>query len=755
MPENTHDALKEISQDIRQEFEKKRRLLSFEEYLSLFASAPINQCRGTARYALDMIEHYGKTPLQKSKFGSDNREESIYRFHVFNEPIDGTAPKLIGHENVQTEIYQKLKTSAQQGGSNKLILLHGPNGSAKTTLVHGLMGGLERYSKEDEGALYTFNWIFPVERFTKGGIGLKGYEALPENLISFSKLNDDEIAAKIPCELKDHPLLLIPPAQRKEYLATILPKEALEETWERLPVSLREGDLCHRCQQIFESILIANGGDYRNVLRHIQVSRFFLTRRYRRGLVTVEPQMHVDAQYRQVTLDKSMSSLPPSLQSLSFFSLGGDLVDANRGVIEYSDLLKRPIDSFKYLLGVCESGSVNIGSSIAYLDIVLLGSTNEVQLDAFKEFPDFSSFKARIELVRVPYLLAVSQEREIYAPLLSQVKGEKHIAPHVDWAAALWAVLTRLKKPNSINYPPSVSSIISSLSPLDKAKLYDQEEMPENLSPEERKTLRSNIYRLRNEYSNIPMYEGRMGASVREMKNTLFDAAHNPEFPCLSPLAVFRELSNLVRRTSEYDFLRQDIKDGYHDAEDFIDTVRAEYLDVIDREVRDSMGLYETTQWEEFMKKYIHHVSHSLKKEKIKNPTTGRTEDPDRQLIQEFEMIVEAPQNEKDLAAFRQNMISQVGAWSLDHPESEVIYGKVFPDFWKKLERHFYESQKSVMTKMHSALVLSGNGADKEKEKRSDDFQLAHRTLKNLDEKFGYCSECGTEVINFLIKNRY
>src|SRR6185312_8005466 len=97
-----------------------------------------------------------------------------------------------------------------------------------------------------------------------------------------------------------------------------------------------------------------------------------------------------------------------------------------------------------------ETGSVNVGNSIAYVDTIMIGSTNEVQLDAFKEFPDFTSFKARIELIRVPYLLSINDEKQIYASQLSQMAGDKHLSPHVAWTAGLWSVLTRLKKPNSI-----------------------------------------------------------------------------------------------------------------------------------------------------------------------------------------------------------------------------------------------------------------------------------------------------------------
>lgn len=722
---------------VRREFESNRRLLSFDEYLAVLTDAPERHARGSAQYAADMMEHFGRD-------GS--------RFKVFDFPVNGTASKVVGHETVQNQIFRALKSFARQKLNNKLVLLHGPNGSAKSSIIHALMGGLERYSHEPEGAMYTFNWVFPVERYTKGGLGLQTYAASKEALYSYAHLTDAEISARIPCDLKDHPLLLVPAEQRLAFLEKLVGAERARKIWDAAPIYLAKGDLCHRCKQIAESLLAANGGDFRKVLMHVQVERFYFARRYRKGLVTIEPQMHVDAQYQQLTLSRSMGSLPASLQSLNLFTLTGDLIDGNRGIIEYSDLLKRPVDSFKYLLTACESGTINIGNSIATLDSLMLGSTNEVQLDAFKEFPDFTSFKARIELIRVPYLVSVGEEQEIYAPQLHQMAGEKHIAPHAAWTAALWAVLTRLKKPNSINYPPNVSTLVSNLTPLEKARLYDSGDMPASLSAEDRKLLKATLRKLRDEYTNVPYYEGRMGASAREMKSILYDAAQNSDYACLSPLAVLRETEEFVKRISEYEFLKQDVKDGYHDSPEFVNTVRNEYLNRIDREVRDSIGLYDSIQWEEFLRRYVQQISLVLKKEKAKNPVTGRLEDPDMAVISEFEQIVEAPEDMALKEGFRQNVISQIGAWSLDHPGEQVTYAKVFPEYWRKLEKHYFESQKALLTQMHDALLIYGTEDD---DPESEGGRLARQTISNMIAKLGYCEKCAREVITFLMKARY
>jgi predicted Ser/Thr protein kinase len=740
-----------IDQSVRKEFEANRRILAFEEYLTLVAEQSARHLRGSARYAADMMDHFGREPLVQADHPGTSQGAAPFRFKVFDQVPDG-ARRVIGQEQVQNQLYRSLLTFTRQRINNKLLLLHGPNGSAKSSIIHSLMGGLERYSQEPEGAVYTFNWIFPVERYTKPGMGINTYTASSkEGMTNYSKLEDAEIAARVPCDLKDHPLLVVPAEHRRAFLEKLVGEKQAAALWEELPEYLGRGDLCHRCRQIFDVLLNANNGDFRKVLSHVQVERFYFSRRYRKGLVTIEPQLHVDAQYSQLTMNRSIGSLPASLQSLNLFTVTGDLVDANRGIVEYSDLLKRPIDSFKYLLTACESGAVNVGTSIAYLDSVMLGSTNEVQLDAFKEFPDFTSFKARIELIRVPYLLDVTGEEAIYAQEIRQYAGDKHVTPHVAWTAALWSVLTRLKKPNSINYPPNVSTIVSNLTPLEKARLYDTGEVPAALPPEDRKLLRATLRKLREEYSNIPYYEGRMGASAREMKSILFDAAQNPEYACLSPLAIVREMEEFVKRVTEYEFLKQDVKDGYHDSPEFVNVVRAEYLARLDREVRDSIGLYDSAQWEEFLKRYVQQISLVIKKEKQKNPITGKLEDPDFALIEEFEKIVDAPEDTAERDAFRANIISQIGAWSLDHPREQVNYARVFPDFWKKMEKHYYETQKSLLTKMHDALLVydSGKASDQE------GAELAHKTVANMCSKLGYCDKCAKEVIIFLMRQRY
>ena len=75
--------------------------------------------------------------------------------------------RVAGQEEVQWDVYRCLANFAREGRVNKLILLHGPNGSAKSSFVRALMMGLDAYSRKPEGVLYSFNWIFNLKIYMR------------------------------------------------------------------------------------------------------------------------------------------------------------------------------------------------------------------------------------------------------------------------------------------------------------------------------------------------------------------------------------------------------------------------------------------------------------------------------------------------------------------------------------------------------------------------------------------------------------
>jgi serine protein kinase len=739
------DQLRTLGESIHGGFAQNRRVMSFAEYLELATSQPHLQLRSSSQYIVDAFDHFG-TEQVEYPWGK------IRRFRLFDVPWDQGRERLIGQEGVQNRVYRAVQNFVRDGAPNKLVLLHGPNGSAKSTFVRCLGRALEHYSQLEEGALYRINWIFPAQKSGRTGIGFGGAGESNGGLDTFAYLPDELIDAKLGDELRDHPLFLVPEEQRAILIEQMLGSPANARGAEFvLSDYLSQGRLSHKNRAIYEALLSSYHGDYLRVLRHVQVERFYIQQRYRMGYVTVEPQLSVDAAERQITADRSLSALPVALQSVSLFEYGGELVNANRGMIEFSDLLKRPLEAYKYLLTTVERASVSMASAILFLDTVFIGSSNEIHLAAFRELADWQSFKGRIELVRVPYLLDVTQEQKLYEQKVREAAGTRHVAPHCAYVAALWAVLTRMRKPQADRYPSAVSDLVARLTPIEKAELYAFGHAPGWANANQTKELVARVSDLWTESDAYPNYEGRTGASPREMQVVLLNAANSIKYPYVSPLGVIDEILELIKQVSLYDFLKQDTQPGgFHDHKKFVELTRERLIDRIDEEIKSALGLVEESEYGRIFDRYVSHVTHFIKKEKVRNPMSGRMEDPDEPFMRDVEKALEVGGKAEE---FRGSVIAKIGAWSLDHPREKPSYSVIFPDFIKKLRESYFDKQKKEIARgVHDLMTLLGGG---ESSLAPEAQKSARRTLDNLVQRFGYNEQSARDLVAIVLRARY
>lgn len=731
---DTATFLEQIIAQTQDAFDADKSLLSFGEYLDVVIDTPKAQARDAATYMRDVFLHYGTEVLERP-YGA------LRRFKLFDAPFDAGRDPLIGQELVQERVFNLLEGFVQEGRISKLILLHGPNGSAKSSFIACVMRAMEAYSQRPEGALYTFNWVFPSSRLDRGSIGFGGGRTL-DQLESFAHLVEGDVDAKIRTETRDHPLLLLPRARRIALLRELLGEDA------RLPESLTEGELSAKARSIYDALLKAYKGDLGEVLKHVQVERFHISRRYRQAAVTVDPQMRVDASVRQVTADRSLGSLPPSLQNLALFEPMGDLVEANRGVIEFNDLLKRPIEAFKYLLSTCENGTARLDTMTLYLDAVFLGSCNGGHLAAFKEIPDFASFKARIELVQVPYLVDYTLEAQIYAPLVDAAIVGKPTAPHTTEVAALWAVLSRLERQDAELHPKPMREILQGLTPLHKAILYAEGTPPAELPRDQRNALTTLTPALFAERSTGDRYEGRFGPSPRELKTALLDAARHDERDCLTPLAVIQSIRELCEQTSVYGFLRLAADGDFHRPGKNVDVVEQWYLHRVEEELHQAMGLVDAKATSALFVRYIDNVIYFVRKEKRRNPLTGRDEPADETVMQEVEGYFGA--EAKKAEDFRAGVMHRIAAWRMDHPDDPLDFDVIFADRIARLNEAFYDEKRRAAERIkRELLTFMVDGADRLEPEAA---QNAEQTLGRLEADFGYCRSCAIEVIGYLLK---
>jgi len=730
--------LQGLAARIQEAFREEGRIRSFEEFLEEVREHPYRLLRSAAQYLRDAIEY----------FGSDEIEvlgRKTTRHRLFDGiPGDPEEQRVVGQEFATDQIYRIVRNFAQEGRADKLVLMHGPNGSAKTSIADMLFKALEAYSRTPEGVLYRFAWIFPKSEVEGRGMGFlpRGRETgEPE---SFAYLPASEIATVVPSDLKTNPIYLVPREHREAFLKQLL--GGLPDFPHR---HILRGDLGAKSRAIFDALLTAHQGDWTRVVRYVRVERFHVSRRYRTAAVSIEPQMHVDAEARQVTADTTLANLPPALQNLRLFEVGGDLVDANRGLVEFSDILKRPLELNKYLLTTTEKGTLRVPGALAYVDLVMVGSANEKQLDAFKTDPNFTSFKGRMELVTVPYLLEYEKEVEIYRDQLRTIGRRMPIAPHAARAAALWAVLTRLWRPDPGHYDEPLKSAVARLTPLAKALLYQGRDPSdlEDLDADEVKLFRDNLGRIAGEFRDGPVYEGRFGASPREMKTVLLDASYRGDGKSFTPILVLAELRDLVRDKTVHDFLKLEPRGGYNDPAKFVDDVERSVVRVVLRELRESMGLIDEAEYDRRFDRYLQHAIAYTRRQKVVDPTSGESHDPDPTVLEGVEALLETG---RDIDLFRKNLIGKIGAWSVRNPGARPNFRELFPEILRALKEDFYERRRETIRQVEDDLATVVTPAyDYLPPERRERVETA---LANMERRFGYTRESALEMANFAIR---
>ncbi len=730
------DWLEEVNNH-EQRFEE---IFSFDEYMNLFEQSPQRELRTTAHFLKDMFDHYG-------------RDEKGH-FKLFKREHPG-APVVAGQFQAQERIYNNLINFTEEGFNNKFLLLIGPNGSSKSSIVKKIMKCAEDYSKEDDGALYTFSWIFPIDNYTKGSLGLSSKQ-MSKHLNSFAHLEDAEISAILASELKDHPIMLLPLKTRQKLIEKHITDpdrlSAIKQTY------LYNGDLSKRNRMIFDALLKNYKGEFEQVLKHIRVERYYIDKGQSVGTSTIEPQLHVDANLQQITMDRRLGSLPPSLQSLNLFQMNGEVVLANRGILEYSDLLKRPLDTFKYLLVTMESKTINLKGILTELDIFFIGSSNEVHFNAFKQHPDFNSFRGRFNFIKVPYLLDFNEEMLIYKDQISNLRDKVKFEPHALETLCVWATMTRMRHPQIKNYKDKkLGDIVSKISPLEKCLLISTGAMPEYLSQEEQQTLKLGISEVKDEFDNESMYEGKFGISPREIKQIIYELSNQHDF--VTFIEILEYLKELSEQKNDHEFLNISSQGDYHNPKKFLYLVEQYFLNKYDIEVRDSLGLVDNRSYEEYIRKYVMHINALNKKEKIKNTVTGKYEDPEHYFIKEFEQNIHLKEDPK---SFRSHILSKLGAYALDNPGKELVYVEVLEGITKQLKESFRNEQKKIINSIGSNLLFylkelndKKKGATIPSGMSSQNRDQILKVIDLLRERYGYSEEGAINCLQYLIKKRY
>ncbi|MDQ4075982.1 MAG: serine protein kinase [Chloroflexota bacterium] len=652
----------------------------FTDYLDIVRKNP-TVARNAFQRMYDMILSYG----------SEQRElyrQPVTHYNFFDDPIDNGKDAIYGLDPYLMELVDFFHSAARgYGTERRVLLLHGPVGSSKSTIARLLKKGLEHYSRTPEGALYTFRWI---------------------------NLPDGE---DFQCPMHEEPLHLLPWEYRQDFLATL---NATQDEGHQLVVT---GDLCPACRFVYRSLMQHYNGELPRVLEHVRVKRLILSEKDRVGVGTFQPKDEKNQDSTELTGDINYRKIAEygSDSDPRAFNFDGEFNIANRGLVEFVEVLKLDVAFLYDLLGASQEHKIK-PKKFAQTDIdeVILGHTNEPEYRKLQSNEYMEALRDRTVKIDIPYITRLSDEIKIYQKDFSQdrIRG-KHIAPHVIDVAAMWAVLTRLEEPKH-----------AGLSVVQKMKLYDG------------KTLRGftedNIRELRDSASR----EGMEGISPRYIQDKISNALVNmpgdrhpdevdSRYPdgCVNPFMVLAELENGLRHHSLIN--SEDQRQRYRE---LLAVVKEEYDDIVKNEVQRAITADEAAI-QRLCGNYIDNVKAYTQRERVRNRFTGREEEPDERLMRSIEEKIDIPESRKD--DFRREVMNYIAALALDGKPFDYTSN---PRLQKALELKLFEDQKDSIKL--SSLVTSI--VDRETQEKID--VVKGRLINN----YGYCEVCATDVLNYV-----
>ncbi len=644
---------------------------SFAEYLDIVRETP-RVTRNAHERLYDMILSHGTDEIMVYK-------ERTTRYRFFDDPIGGGRDAVFGLEKTLADLVQILESAARgYGTERRVLLLHGPVGSSKSTIVRLLKRGLEHYSRTEAGALYTFSW--------------KEYQ--PDGSFTL-----------IPCPMHEEPLRLIPIEVREAFLNAINAESA--DPNYQVQVS---GDLDPFCRFQFQQRLAEYQGDWARVLDDVVVRRLVLSEADRVGIGTFQPKDEKNQDATELTGDINYRKIAEygSESDPRAFNFDGEFNVANRGMIEFVEVLKLDVAFLYDLLGASQEHKIK-PKKFAQTDIdeVIIGHTNEPEYKKLQNNEFMEALRDRTVKIDVPYVTRLADEIKIYEKDYNGRRVKKFIAPHTLEMAAMWAVMTRLEAPKK-----------AGLTTVQKMKLYNGKNMP-GFTEDHIKELQDETRR-----------EGMLGISPRYVQDKISNAlvAFSDE-PNVNPFMVLNELESGLKHHSL--ITNEELKTHYRQ---LLNLAKEEYDEIVKNEVQRAIAADEAAL-NRLCANYIDNLKAYTQREKVRNKFTGQQEEADERLMRSIEEKIEIPENRKD--DFRREIMNYIGALSLDGKKFDY---RTNERLLKALELKLFQDQKDTI-KLTS---LVSNILDKETQEKIEIVK------GRLIRYFGYDDASATDVLNYV-----
>ncbi|MED3709178.1 PrkA family serine protein kinase [Peribacillus frigoritolerans] len=530
----------------------------------------------------------------------------------------------------------------------RILLLMGPVSGGKSTLVSLLKRGLENYSLKDSGAIYA----------------IKG------------------------CPMHEDPLHLIPQYLRDDFF---------EEYGIRI-----EGNLSPLNVMRLEQ-------EYGSRIEDVMVERIFLSEDKRVGIGTFSPSDPKSQDIADLTgsIDFSTIAEYGSESDPRAYRFDGELNKANRGMMEFQEMLKCDEKFLWHLLSLTQEGNFKAGRfALISADELIVAHTNETEYKAFISNKKNEALHSRIIVMPIPYNLKVTEEEKIYEKMIRESDvSDVHIAPHTLRVAAIFSIMTRLKDPKK-----------GDIDLVKKMRLYDGENVEGFNS--------ADINELKKEYQD----EGMSGIDPRYVINRISSTIIRKENPSINALDV---LMSLKAGLDQHPSITNELRERYLN---FISLARKEYDAIAKNEVQKAFVYSYEESAKILMDNYLDNVEAYCNKSRLRDPLTGEEINPDEKLMRSIEEQIGISENAKK--AFREEILIRISAYARK--------GKRFD--YNSHDRLREAIQKKLFADLKDVVKITTST------KTPDERQLkkVNEVITRLIDEHGYSSTSANDLLRYV-----
>jgi serine protein kinase len=574
--------------------------------------------------------------------GIKTNENGRKEYAFFNNELYGLS------DSIERLVEEYFHSAARRLDVRKrILLLMGPVSGGKSTLVTMLKKGLERFSRTDEGAVYA----------------IKG------------------------CPMHEEPLHLVPNDLRPEFE---------KEFGVRI-----EGNLCPHCRMRLQT-------EWGGRIEEVPVERIVLSEDERVGIGTFSPSDPKSQDIADLTGSIDFSTIAEfgSESDPRAYRFDGELNKANRGIMEFQEMLKCDEKFLWHLLSLTQEGNFKAGRfALISADEMIIAHTNETEYKTFISNKKNEALQSRMIVMPIPYNLRVTDEVKIYDKLVQQSDMRHvHIAPHALKTAAIFSILTRLKESKK-----------QGMDILKKLKLYDGAAI-EGFKDKD-------IQELRNESPD----EGMFGIDPRYIINRISSALIRRDTNCINALDVLRAIKEGLDQHASI------TKEDKERLMNYIAIARKEYDEAAKKEVQKAFVYSYEESAKTLLENYLDNVEAYCNWQKIKDPITGDEIDPDEKLMRSIEEQIGISENAKK--AFREEILIRISTYARKGKKFEY---NSHDRLREAIEKKLFADLKDVVKITTSTKTPDGNQLKK-----------INEVIERLVDEHGYCPVCANELLRY------